>query len=129
MMGFFKNFIHFNCFFFHLYRIWNKIGCKDLKEIFKYYPLKKNDVLRIGDKIELNLTQNNAFEDFYGDSCLCCKIKYPESVEFINLDCRHLTFCRVCRQTEVLCPLCSEPIKTFEAISNVYEIEENEMIN
>jgi len=85
-------------------------------------------VIRVGDRIELNITANNAFEDFDGDSCLSCKIKYPESVEFINLDCKHLTFCRVCRQTEMLCSLCNEPIKNFEAISNVYEIDENELI-
>lgn len=106
-------------------RVWNKIGSKDLRDIFKYYPIKKGDVLRVGDNIQLTVKNENEFEDFVGDVCLLCKFKYPESVEFVNLDCKHCWACRVCRNTDILCPVCSEQIKNWEAVSNVVSFDEN----
>lgn len=103
-----------------------KIGSKDLKDVFKYYPIKKNDTIRVGDNIELKVLPESSFEEFMPDLCFICKVKYPESVEFVNLDCKHLAACRVCRFTEFLCPLCSEPVKTWETVSNVAGIEETD---
>ena len=121
--------IYIICLFFRSdIRIWNKIGSKDLKDIFKYYPLKKGDSIRIGDDIELKIPAECVFEDFSPETCLCCKITYPDSVEFINLDCKHAVYCKVCKNTELLCPVCNEPIKSFETISNVCLIFNEEII-
>ena len=106
--------------------IWDKVGSKDLKEIFKFYPLKKNDIVRIGDNVELLVGPDSVFEDYSADLCFLCKVKYPDSVEFVNLDCKHLSVCRVCRFTEFLCPQCSEPIKTWEQINNVVAFDDHD---
>lgn len=121
-MGFFFSIF---CFYFLnlKWRIWNKIGCKELKDLFKYYPLKKNDVFKMGDNIELRVDNKSEFDNF-SDTCHLCKITYPESVEFVNLDCKHFALCRVCRFTETICPFCTQPISNFEAINNVIVAEE-----
>lgn len=103
--------------------IWAKIGSKELKDIFKYYPLKRNDRLKIGDNVELNVTEQSVFENF-NDTCPICKVTYPESLEFINLDCRHCVLCRACRRVEQFCPVCNQPMNKFEAISNIILLEE-----